>query len=116
MNIAPLFLKLSTSWRVVVNFVRQPLYPEPCPLHTRLDVLRSRPGNYGKEENLFPLLGIEIHTVQLVAWPLPEPGPSIVQLLCLAILVARKAGAIKKIVPVFSHHDQLNLNFLRLMG
>jgi hypothetical protein len=74
-NIAPLFQKLITSWRLMVNFIFQPLCPAEhhplfhVPLHRRLGGPRSWPGSYGKEKKI-PLFYWELNPIPFS----PSPG------------------------------------------
>jgi hypothetical protein len=70
-GIAPRILDCGSTWRWLVSFTPQPLYPQgksPCyPLDRELCRTQSRSGRGGQEKNSQPLSGLEPPIIQPVA-------------------------------------------------
>ena len=68
-GLAPRILNLSTRWMCVVSFMSRPLYPLRKILRYQLNMrllgFQNKSGNFGEEEDILPLPGIETNVMQL---------------------------------------------------
>jgi hypothetical protein len=75
-GLAPLTLKLSTRWRSIVSLRPRPLYPQEKHLCYSLNWRQGGPHRLSRclegEKKLSPVLGVEIRTVQPLAFSTPR--------------------------------------------